>query len=226
MDIFTLQASLRTIVGKSVAELREQGMIPAVIYGPDMENVLITVPNQALIDLQKKASENSIIELTVGEGKDKTVCKVLIQEIHRGPLSQIIDHIDFYRFNSTKKVHIDVPIELVGISPAVADLGGVLLQNIDRIEVECLPDAIPQQFVVDISKLLTLNDTIYVEDLIMPEHVICHVEPHVPIVSVTEPQKEEVVPVEPVAPETVLTEAEVKRKEQEKEKEEETAAQG
>jgi len=221
MDILKLKAVSRIKIGKSVAELRAQGSIPAVIYGPDTENVLISLFAKDCIELFKKASENPIIEILVGDDKPVSY-RVLVQEIRRDPVSQEVEHIDFYRFSATKKVHIDVPIDITGVAPAVADLGGVLLQNLDKIEVECLPDAIPQQFIVDISGLNSLNDTIYVESLVMPKGVVCHLDPHTPIVSITEPEKEEIAPVAPTAPAEILTEAEAKRKEAEQEAQEDS----
>jgi large subunit ribosomal protein L25 len=223
MNTLVLSAIPRTLLGKSVIQLREQGLVPAVIYGPDMENVVISVSSKELNELLKKSSENPIIELKIGEGNDSLVYKVLIHELHRDYLSQAIDHIDFYRFSATKKVRVEVPIEITGVSLAVADLGGVLLQNIDKLEVECLPEAIPQQFTVDISVLKDLNDTLYIKDLTMPQGVVCHMDSHTPIVSVTEPEKEEVVPAAPTEPAEILTEAEVKRQEQEKEQQDQAA---
>ena len=227
MDILQLSALPRTKIGKSVAELRKQGMIPAVIYGPDTENILISLDAKQSIELLARASENPIIELVCeAEWKGKAAYRVLVQEIRRDPVSQGVEHIDFYRFSATKKVKVDVPIEITGTAPAVADLGGVFLQNLDKLEVECLPDAIPREFVVDISGLKEFNDTIYVKDLTLPKEVVCHIDPQTPIVSITEPEKEEVAPETPAVPGEILTEAEAKRKQAEQQAEQESVVQG
>jgi large subunit ribosomal protein L25 len=120
----------------------------------------------------------------------------LIHSVTFHPVSGNYEHIDFYAVDMTKKVTTHVPVVLQGECPAVKNFGGVLLTVHSQLEVSCLPTDIPASFVVDLSKLENLRDSVTVGMLNAPKEVTIHSTPETTIVIVQEPRKEEVI--EPV----------------------------
>ena len=187
----SLKAALREVTGKAVKQLKRSGFIPAVLYGPATGNLNLVVKKDEFLNLLKIGQENAVVALAVGEGKEKKDFKVLVHDLVRDPVSREITHIDLYRFSAKKKVVVHIPLELVGVSH-VEELNAVLLQNLDKLEAECLPDAIPEKIEVNISDLQSLDQTIYIKDLKLPVGVESEIDENTPVVSLV-PVKEEVI---------------------------------
>lgn len=190
MNEAVLTVQPRTIFGKRLKSLREQGLIPAVLYGPGIKEKPLVVKEKDFLELLKSMHENDLITLELSDGVKKERHRVLVQAIERHFLTQKVFHIDFYKFSAKKKVRVYLPIELVGKSPA-EEQGGVVIQIMEKLEVECLPDAIPEKLEVDITKLRSLSDTLYVKDLVIPIGVEPQVDLETPVVSVVPVQQEE-----------------------------------
>ena len=146
--------------GENVDSLRKEGLLPAVFYGKKTESTPVTV---SLIDFKKvfkEAGESTIVTLKTETEEVPT----LIHEVSFDPVSGIPVHVDFYVFDKTKKMEIDVPVEFEGVAPALK--AGLLVVNVmHEIKVEALPNAIPQVIIVDISKLEKDGDVVSVKDL-------------------------------------------------------------
>ncbi len=165
MEKFELQAQARS--EQSPKNIRNDGMIPAIVYGQDKATEHISVPYAAFEKVFRKAGESTIITLNV-EGKEKNV---LIQDTQRHYLNNKFLHADFYEVSMTEKLTAHVPLEFVGVSKSVKENAGVLITVLNEIEVECLPADLPHALQVDISVLQEFNDSIHVRDIPISDKV-------------------------------------------------------
>jgi large subunit ribosomal protein L25 len=141
--------------------LRSKGLLPAVIYGRKEESTPISVDRKVFDKLFHKAGESTVITLTgLGEEKD-----ALIHEVDLDPVTGEALHADFYAIAKGQTVTVSIPIEFGGESPAVKDLGGILVKVMYEVEIECQPKELPHALHADISALATLEDQIKVKDL-------------------------------------------------------------
>ncbi len=188
----TLSAHTRTVTGKRVASNRAAGMVPAVVYGPDMEqNRVIEI---GAIELQKflnliKPNEVVTLEIT-GEDNKKETHQVLVYDVSRNSVKDTVLHVDLYAFSGQKTVHVELPIVLSGTSPLEAE-GALIMKNMEELDIECSPLHIPENISIDISRLISFDQTIYVSDLKLPEGVVCRIDSSTPVVSAVPPVSEE-----------------------------------
>jgi large subunit ribosomal protein L25 len=188
METIKLEAKKRTLTGKAVSQLREKGLLPAVMYGKGMDSQTLEVQEQAFLKAYKSAGASTLIDLVV-DGKEN---KVLVQEVAHDPLSDKITHADFHKISLTEKMHAKIPLIFVGESRAVKGLGGVLIKNVDEFDVECLPTDLVHEIPVDISKLENFGDIIHLKEVTVPPGItVKHLHGEDPIVSVAEPRSEE-----------------------------------
>ncbi len=171
---------------RKAGESRKTGVIPAVMYGPKTEAMNLAVSEIELNKAWKSAGESSIITLEgAADGQD-----VLIHDIARNPVTDAIIHVDFYAVDKNQKLTIDVPLEFVGVSPAVKDLGGVFMTIAHEIGIEALPKDLPHGIEVDISGLVNLEDQIKASDIKLPAGVTLNVSPDEVIALVTAAKEE------------------------------------
>jgi len=123
MSIISIKANVRELGGRKTDALREQGIVPAVMYGFETEPANIKMDRNEFNKLYDQAGYSSIINLEI----DGATHPVLIQDMQRNPLTDFVSHVDFRRIDMSKKVETSIRIELVGESPAVKDLGGTLV---------------------------------------------------------------------------------------------------
>jgi len=115
----------------------------------------------------EEAGESSLIQLESSDGSRP----VLIREIQKDPLRGEIIHVDFYQPPLDEKTEVRVPLIFEGEAPAVRDLGGTLLKNIQEVDVRALPQHLPHEIVVDVSELATFEDKIVISDLMHDDRV-------------------------------------------------------
>ena len=185
--MITLSAKVREIFGKKTRHLKNQGFIPAVVYGPGAKNLSLEVDEKEFKKLFLQAGESSLIELVIGNEKRP----VLINEIQQNSVSDKIIHIDFFQASLKEEVEVNVPLVFEGVAPAEKELGGTLNKNMSELEVRALPQNLPQEIIVDISKLVTFEDHILVSDLKLPVNVATTKNPDEIVASVLAPQKVE-----------------------------------
>ena len=184
MAVNALVAETREATGKGVArKLRADGRIPAVVYGREAETKAISIDPSALNRLLQRsgAGMNTLIELSV----DDTPRTVLVKELQRDPVRGRPLHADFYLIELDKTVEVSVPINLVGRAPGVEE-GGILDHPLREIELECLPQAIPEGIDVDVSAL-DVGDSIHVRDLTLPQGVSVQTDENQAVASVVAP---------------------------------------
>ena len=209
----TLSAKIRKDLGKKVKQARKKGIIPAVLYGPKIENVSLEIDLKEFEKVYREAGESSLIQLQV----DKKDFLVLIHAVEIDAISQKPIHIDFYQPRLDEEITATVPLVFEGVSLAVKDLGGTLVKNIHELEVKALPQNLPHEIKVDIGSLGTFEDDISIKDLAVPEGVKILKEQDETVVFVAEPEKVEEELQKPVEEKV----EEVEKAEEKKEKEEE-----
>lgn len=189
LAMISLQAKTRKDFGKKTKMMKNQGIIPAVVYGPGVKNANIEVDEKEFKKVLHKAGESSLIELSVEGDKDKR--PVLVHEIQRDPLSDNIIHIDFFQASLKEEVQVAIPLVFEGVAPAEKDLGGTLNKNMLEIEVKALPQNLPHEIKVFVDVLKTFEDHILVKDLQVPSNVEVLKKPEEIVASVLPPQKVE-----------------------------------
>lgn len=169
--------------------LRKEGRLPAVFYGKKEASTPISVSKIDFLKAWKEAGESTVINLETPNG----VVESLIHDVDFDPVTGTPRHADFYVFEKGHKVKIDIPLEFVGVSPAVKDLGGILVKVMHEVKVEAQPKDLPHNIEVDISTLLTFESQVLAKDLVLPHGVelIENGEEVVALVSQPREEKEE-----------------------------------
>ncbi|MCS7220847.1 MAG: 50S ribosomal protein L25 [Anaerolineae bacterium] len=183
MATIELRAQPRSLIGRKVRQLRRQGLVPAVVYGRNTPTLTIQVEENALERVLRRAGFTHLINLQIESDGSPVSAMVLVREVQRHPIRRNLLHVDFYRVVMTEKLRVEVPIRLVGEAPVVAT-GAMLIQNLDAIEVECLPADIPEVIQVDVSGLTDPSQSISVADLVVPPKVTVLSDPKAVVVSV------------------------------------------
>jgi len=219
-----LTAKIRSQKGRGLNQLRKQGLIPAVLYGQKTKNLSLMVDAQDFEKIYQQAGQSTLINLKLKTKNEKDKEKVvLIHDLAKDPVTDKVIHIDFYQVRMDRLLKTEVPLVFVGESPAVQAEGGVLIKNIQKVEIEALPKDLPREIEVDISSLKTFDDNIYIKNLSLPEGVKIITEAEEVVASVIPPRAEAELEELEKAPEEKVEEVKVEAEEKkEAEKEEVT----
>ena len=183
----------RSELRKRSRVLRRAGSIPAVIYGHRVDPVAVSVPRREFERAFHRSGRTQLMDLQLdGEGKPR---KVLVRIVQYNPRGGEPIHIDFYQVNLKEKITADVPIVVVGESPAVQRRDGELAQNLHSLKVHCLPADIPEHIEVDVSKLENVDDSIRISELSIPDEVEVISDPDDVVIKVAAPRVAEPEPV-------------------------------
>ena len=236
--MLSLSAKIRKDLGKKVKALRKKGVIPAILYGPEIhpvkssgagakqfnrvKNLPLEIDSKEFEKILKEAGESSLVKLQVkDEDKKNKEFVVLIHEIENDPLTLKPIHIDFYQPRLKEEVEALVPLIFEGESKAVKELGGTLVKNISEVKVKALPLNLPKEIKVSIEKLKTFEDEIYISDLKLPEGVKILKGPNEIVAFAAPPEKVEEELAKPVEEKVEEVEKVVEKKEEKEEAEEE-----
>jgi len=205
-DSSVLSIHPRTELRKRSRLVRRAGFIPAVIYGHRVDPVSVSVPRREFERQFHRSGRTQLMDLQLdGEARPR---KVLVRTVMYNPRGGDPLHIDFYQVNLKEKITADVPIVVVGESPAVQRRDGELAQNLHSLKVNCLPADIPEHIEVDVSKLENVDDSIRISELLIPDEVEVISDPDDVVIKVAPPRVAEVEPVvEGEAPEGAEGEA-------------------
>ena len=162
MRHFQLSANTRTVLGNSVRKLRKQGLLPAVLYGQNFNSLPIQIDKKIFLKLYKQVGKTNVIDLSVGS----QTLPVIVQDLDIDPVFGDVRHVDFLVVNLKQKVKVTVPIQYIGTPIGVKQLGAVLTVNLDELEIEVLPEKIPDFITVDVTNLTNIHDSISVADLL------------------------------------------------------------
>ncbi len=190
MEQIDLKAQVRKSTGKGSARaLRREGRIPAVLYGPKTDSMMLSIDFKEFEQIVKKANVGSVLlNLQIQNGETLTR-PAMIKELQTNPVSGAFVHIDFYEIDMQRKINVSVPVVTRGKSAGVEE--GGLLQIIRReIELFCLPTAIPESIEVDISDL-TIGDSIHIREIALPGDVELPEDIDFTVITVLAPKVEE-----------------------------------
>lgn len=182
MADFKIEAQERTIIGKKVKTLRAEGLVPITVYGAKIDPVSLQVPYRPLEIALMKAGGTNLIDLNVS-GKNHVV---LARDVQRNVLKGTILHVDFVAVDMKTKITTDVPITLINESPAVESREGILLTGTNSVTIETLPSNLLHEIQVDLSKLVTVGDTITVADLNLGDEITILSDPEEMIARVSQ----------------------------------------
>ena len=163
-----LEAKTRALGRQSLKQLRAAGFVPAVVYGPQTDNLPLQIKKSEALKIYEQAGESSLITLDI-DGQDER--QVIIKDISQSGVTNQLLHIDFFQVNMAEKLTTEVDLDFVGEAPAVKQLGGVVVKNFDAIEIECLPKDLVSHLDVDLSNLTDLGSHITFADLKLPQGI-------------------------------------------------------
>lgn len=159
METIHLEAERRTLRGRKVRQLRRNGIVPVVVYGAIDEPELIQVNARSLNYAIQEGGGSQLVEVQVANGP---MHNVLIREVQRHPVRRNIIHADFYAVRMDEKQEVAVPV--IGHDQQEYGVGFMMLQALDQVNIEALPNKIPASIQVDLSTL-TMDEPITVADL-------------------------------------------------------------
>ncbi len=200
----------------SLETLRKQGKMPAVFYGPgtqkgkQTESTPIAILHKDFLKVWHAAGESSVVTLKSSTGTHDT----LIHAVDLDPVTDIPRHADFYVFEKGKKIEISVPLEFVGVAPAIKDLGGSLLKSLHELKISADPQHIPHDIKVDISSLAEFGNQVLASDITLPEGVTLVENANEVVASAIAPKEEEVEETVPVDLSTIEVEKKGKKEEE------------
>jgi len=161
MEKYVLEAKKRDIIGKQVKALRREGLLPAVIYGSDLEPMPLTLNTSEVSQTLKVIGANTLITLKVG----KKEYLALVRDLQREVIKRDLLHIDFQAVSMEESITTTVRIVAVGEAPAVKELNALLVTSMDFLQIEAKAKDLPDTISVDVSELTEIGDNIQVKDL-------------------------------------------------------------
>jgi len=166
MDKITLDVTEG--VYKTAKEARQAGRIPMAYYGKGQENRGFSVDYQDFRRAYEKGGRSTIMYF---KSEKDAEFPIIVQDIQYSPATDDIIHVDVMAIDVKETMRTQIPITFTGVAPAVKDLGGILVHNKDKIEVECLPNDLISAVEVDISPLVDFNTSITVGDIKVPDSI-------------------------------------------------------
>ena len=191
MELIELKTNIRTTTGNGPARrLRQKGQIPAVLYGPGTESVLLSV-NISDIDmvLKKGRIGQALLNLVIPDNGETSVKTVMVKELQIQPVSRNYLHIDFYEVAMDRKIMVNVPITTTGKAKGV-EVGGILQIVRRELEVQCFPLDVPESIELDVTDL-DIGDSIHVGDISLQSEIEFLGEENFTVVTIVSPKIEE-----------------------------------
>lgn len=177
-----LQAERRSLLGKAVRRLRRQGILPVNLTGLHMDPQALQVKASDVEHLLGAHRRAMVIRLSIDP--DGALHTVMISHVQREPVSHAIQHVDLRQVNTAAQMRAHIPVRLTGEAVAVTSHVGILLQLVNQIEVEGLPDDLPEAIELDVRGLVSVDDALSVRDVQVPMSVTLLAEPDSLIVRV------------------------------------------
>jgi large subunit ribosomal protein L25 len=165
-----LKVENRAVLGKKVKFLRDKGVVPVHLFGHNVESASLQGNAVVLGKVVSQAGRTRLINLKVGSS-DKAHA-VMVREVQKDPIKGNLLHVDFYEVNMAEKIKVEVPIVIVGESPALKIRENMLYQTLNSLHIECLPDKMPDRISVDISSIVEVDQAIHVKDVVLPDITI------------------------------------------------------
>ena len=191
MEFIDIKTTIRTTTGDGPAKsLRREGKIPAVLYGPGTDPILLSVDMKALEQALKNRKISQVfLNLVIQNGENETKF-AMIKELQVHPVSGNFLHIDFYEIAMDRKIRVKVPVKTRGKSKGV-ELGGMLQVIRRELEVLCLPMEVPEEIELDVTDL-DIGDSIHVDEIPLEGNVEITAEVNFTVLTILSPKVEEV----------------------------------
>ena len=183
MEKYILDADKRVVIGKQVKALRREGKLPAVIYGQEIEPMPITLNTKQVHQVLKVVGANTLISIKVGKDEFLT----LVREIQREVIMRDLLHMDFQAVSLEETITTFLPVVMVGESPAVTELEGLLILSMEELQIEAKAKDLPDTISVDVSGLVEIGDNILVKDLLISGDVTILDDPDELVIVATAP---------------------------------------
>jgi len=190
MKQIELRATSREILGKKVRFLRRQGIIPLHLFGHSVESIALQCDEAQLKRVLAQAGKTRLISLKLDKGKKPR--NVVVREVQKDMRTDGLLHVDLYQIKMTEKIRVEVPVVVVGEAPALKSKENMLLQELNSLTVECLPNEIPASVKVDLSSLTERGQAIRVEDVILGKEVAILNDPELVMARIGSRPKEKV----------------------------------
>ncbi len=182
MKRHTLSVTKREVFGKKLKKLRKEGVLPGNIYGKEFKSTAVQMSEKDFLSVYAEAGHSGVVDIQL----DNETVPTLIHEVTRNHISHDPLHVDFYKVNLKEKVKATVPVVVVGEPIAVTEKLGLLLQNLNEVEVEALPTELPEHVEVDVAHLAQVGDGIKVGDLQKAADVTILTDPETEVVRIAE----------------------------------------
>lgn len=167
-DKITLKLDARELHGKKARQLRRQGIIPAIVYGPGVEPISTQAVYNEMERVWRQAGKHTPVQLTI-DGKRKIA---MIKDVDVEPSKHRIRHVSFHAVKANEPVVAEVPIRLVGEGESEAERAGlVVLQSLEKFEVRALPMDLPEALEASILELKEAGDRVTLGDVKLPDNV-------------------------------------------------------
>jgi len=161
MKHLQLQGKYRTLFGNQARKLRNLGMVAAVVYGKNYPSTAIEVSFSEFSNVYKITGKNHVIDLSI----ESKIQPVVVHSLDLHPVTKKLRHVDFLAVNLKEKTIISVPVVYINEAPAVKEFVAILNTYADELSIEALPDKIPNEIVVDLSSLVSMDSIISIKDL-------------------------------------------------------------
>jgi len=206
MEGLRLQAIKREILGKKTRFLRRQGITPVHLFGHNLKSLALQCDTAKLQRIISQAGMTKLINLETEKVKQPR--SVVIREIQRHPSTGALLHVDFYQVRKGERMRAEIPIVLIGEAPAMKVRGRSLMQTLNSLSIECLPDKLPPQVEVDLSPLEEVGQVIHVRDITLSPDITVNTNLDQLVVKISEAVVEKVEEVVEEAVAEVKAEAE------------------
>lgn len=173
MKRYKLSVDSRKVLGKKVKKLRRDGFLPANVYGKDVKSAAVQVPYKEFNQVFEEAGETGLVDLAV----DGKTVPVLIHNVQTDYRNNVL-HADFYQVNLKEKVKTTVPLEFVGEPLAEVNKVGLLETPVSEVEVEALPEELPENIEVNVAHLAEIDQQITIGELKVAEGVTVLSDPN------------------------------------------------
>lgn len=189
MEQRQLRLQLRTATGKNACRrLRAEGLVPGIVYGKGMDAVPVTInPKELTAATAGEGGRNALLTVACEGALNGSV--VIVADLYADALKRNVRHVDLHKISMTDKLHVAVQVNLIGTAAGVRE-GGLLDFAMHTIDVECLPQAIPEHIDVDVTAL-TIGHSIHLGDLQVPPGVKVLGDPKAAVVAILGKAREE-----------------------------------
>lgn len=187
MTEVVLKANKRTVTGRKVKQFRREGKLPAVMYGSNFDATPIVMDRHETVLALRGVSSSTVFTIEL-DGEEYSCLLADIQKdyIRNEPL-----HIDFRVLTMGESITAMVPLNFIGVAPAIADFSGILVTPLTEVEVEAKPKDLPASIDVDVSSIVDLSATVSVSDIDAGKGVTILTDGNMTVASVTSQMAEE-----------------------------------